>query len=470
MALGVSDGFRSPTVVLGVLRLADVVVVGLSAGLAYWLRHGHLDAPFTYVVMTVIGVVLVANVLHAAKVYVFETALEFTAQVHKLSISLPMVFLILMALGYFTKTAEDLSRIWMALWFVLSFGGLVVVRTLLLIHLHHWQRRGWLTRNLVIIGAGETGRRLVRHLIDNAEPGTRLLGLFDDRRTRVPAEIEGYEVLGTVSDIVAYVRDHRVDEIIIALPWTNKPRVIDCMNKLRSVTSSVHLCPDTIGFHLYNRGVSHLAGLPLFQVWKPPLSGWSVVVKAVEDRVLSALILLLIIPTMAVIALLVKLDSPGPVLFRQKRYGFNNNLITVYKFRSMVADPASADGAQQATRDDARVTRLGGFLRRYSLDELPQFFNVLKGEMSIVGPRPHAVPHNEQYTEVINDYLARHKVKPGITGWAQVNGLRGETDLIEKMEARVEHDLYYVDNWSLLFDLRIILLTLLVGFQSKDVY
>ncbi len=470
MALGVSDGFRSPTVVLGVLRLADLVVVGLSAALAYWLRHGHLDAPFTYLVMTVIGVVIVANVLHAAKIYVFEMVLEFTAQVHKLSMALPMVFLILMALGYFTKTAEAFSRIWMVLWFVLSFGGLIVVRMLLLMLLHRWQKRGWLTRNLVIIGAGETGQRLVRHLVENADPGMRLLGLFDDRHTRVPTEIAGYEVLGAVTDIVDFVRDHRVDEIIIAMPWTDRPRVIDCINKLRSVPSSVHLCPDTIGFHLPGRGVSYLAGVPLFQVWEPPLSGWSVVIKAVEDHLLSVLILFLIMPTLAVIALLVKLDSPGPVLFRQKRYGFNNNLITVYKFRSMVADPAYAAGARQATQNDPRVTRVGAFLRRHSLDELPQFFNVLKGEMSIVGPRPHAVPHTEQYAAVIDDYLARHKVKPGITGWAQVNGLRGETESVEKMEARVQYDLYYVDNWSLLFDLRIILLTLLVGFRSQSAY
>jgi putative colanic acid biosynthesis UDP-glucose lipid carrier transferase len=208
----------------------------------------------------------------------------------------------------------------------------------------------------------------------------------------------------------------------------------------------------------------------MFNLWEPPLSSWSVVVKAAEDRILATLILLLALPTLLTIAAVVKLDSSGPVLFRQRRFGFKNDVFTVLKFRSMAAD-ADRDGTvPQATRGDPRVTRLGAFLRRHSLDELPQFLNVIKGDMSIVGPRPHAVAHNEQYAGLIDDYLARHKVKPGITGWAQVNGLRGETDTIEKMEARVQHDLYYVDNWSLLFDLRIILLTLFVGFRSDQAY
>lgn len=208
----------------------------------------------------------------------------------------------------------------------------------------------------------------------------------------------------------------------------------------------------------------------MFNLWEPPLSSWSVVVKAAEDRILATLILLLALPTLLTIAALVKLDSSGPVLFRQRRFGFKNDVFTVLKFRSSVEHVDSDDTAPQATRDDARVTRLGSFLRRHSLDELPQFLNVIKGDMSIVEPRPQAVAHNEQYAGLIDDYLSRHKVKPGITGWAQVNGLRGETDTIEKMEARVQYDLYYVDNWSLLFDLRIILLTLFVGFRSDQAY
>ena len=461
---------RSPEVVLGLLRFVDVVVVALAAALAYWARHDHFDAPFVYIVVTVVGVVLTANALHASKLYVFDSLMALTTQVHKLSPVLPVVFLVLLALGFLTKTTEQLSRIWLVTWFGFTAGGLIGLRVVLVLYLASWQRRGWLTRNLLIVGAGDTGERLVHHLDATGDPALKILGLFDDRRTRVPTSIAGYRILGVVDDIVPFVRDNRVDEIIIAVPWTNKPRLIECMAKLKTVPMTVRLCPDTLGFHLYNRGVSHLGGVPMFNLWEPPLSGWSVVVKAAEDRILAILILLLATPTLLMVAALIKIDSSGPVLFRQRRFGFKNNVFTVLKVRSMAEGADTDDSAPQATRGDARVTRLGAFLRRHSLDELPQFLNVIKGDMSIVGPRPHAVAHNEQYAGLIDDYLSRHKVKPGITGWVQVNGLRGETDTIEKMEARVQHDLYYVDNWSLLFDLRIILLTLFVGFRSDQAY
>ncbi|MFQ5957960.1 MAG: undecaprenyl-phosphate glucose phosphotransferase [Alphaproteobacteria bacterium] len=465
-----SDSVSSPAVVLDVLRLVDAVVVIVAAVAAYLLRHGHLEAPFSYVVVTAIGVVLMANALHAAKLYTFDVLMNLPGQFYKLSAVLPAVLMMLLALGYFTKTSEEFSRAWIALWFAFSFAGLIVVRGVLLAHLRGRQRQGRLTRNVVIVGAGELGQRLVHHLAESGEPGIKLLGLFDDRHTRIPMQIEGYEVLGSVDDLVGFMHDHRVDDLVIALPWNNEPRLIECMNRLKTVPVNVHLCPDSIGFHLYNRGVSHVGGVPLFSISEPPLSGWSQLLKTAEDRILAALILVLILPLLAVIAVLVKLDSPGPVLFRQKRYGFNSEVITVCKFRTMVDDPSYADGAWQATRNDARVTRVGAFLRRHSLDELPQLVNVLKGEMSIVGPRPHAVVHNEQYARLIDGYLGRHKVKPGITGWAQVNGLRGETDTLEKMKARVQHDLYYVDHWSLLFDLRILLLTLVLGFRSENAY
>ena len=470
MSARVSDSVSSPTVVLGVLRVIDAVVVIAAAVAAYALRHGHLEVPFSYVVVTVIGVVLMVNALHAARLYVFDELMRLPGQLYKLSALLPAVLMMLLVLGYFTKTSEEFSRVWIALWFGLSFAGLIAVRGVMLVHLRRWQRHGRLTRNVVIIGAGELGQRLVHHLAKSCEPGIKLLGLFDDRQTRIPMQVEGYDVLGTVDDLVAFMHETRVDDLIIALPWNNEPRLVECMNRLKTVPVNVHLCPDAIGFHLYNRGVTHVGGVPLFSISEPPLSGWSQLLKTTEDRILAALILVLIAPLLAVIAVMVKLDSPGPVLFRQKRYGFNNEVITVYKFRTMVDDPSYADGARQATRGDARVTRLGAFLRRHSLDELPQLVNVLRGEMSVVGPRPHAVAHNEQYARLIDGYLGRHKVKPGITGWAQVNGLRGETDTLEKMEARVQHDLYYVDHWSLLFDLRILLLTVILGFRSEKAY
>ena len=256
----------------------------------------------------------------------------------------------------------------------------------------------------------------------------------------------------------------------MALPSYAEERLLACIKKLRSLPVDVRLCPDRIGFHLPHRQVSHLGGLPLLNVFERPLAGWSYILKAMEDRVLAAGILVLIAPLFALIALAIRIDSRGPVLFRQKRYGFNNEVIEVFKFRTMYVDQCENTEIRQATRDDPRVTRVGRFLRRTSLDELPQFINVLDGRMSIVGPRPHPISLNDQYARLIDEYLARHRVKPGITGWAQVNGLRGETETVEKMEQRVRYDLYYIENWSLLFDLRIILRTLFVGFNNPNAY
>jgi Undecaprenyl-phosphate glucose phosphotransferase len=277
-------------------------------------------------------------------------------------------------------------------------------------------------------------------------------------------------VLGTVDDLVERARHDHLDTIIVALPWASTDRVSACLEKLRMIPANVQLCPDVLRLGSPFRGVTSTSGVPMIKVFDRPLSGWSYFIKVAEDRVLAAILLILALPLFAGIAVLIKLDSPGPVFFRQPRFGFNNNVFTVYKFRTMYDGRPAEPGVPQATRDDARITRIGALLRRHSLDELPQLFNVLKGEMSIVGPRPHAVAHNQSYAPVINGYLARHRVKPGITGWAQVNGLRGETQAPEKMAARVQHDLFYIDNWSLLFDLRIIALTALVGFSGKHAY
>ena len=333
-----------------------------------------------------------------------------------------------------------------------------------------WQREGRLTRNVVVIGAGEHGRRFVEHL-QKTDRSINLIGLFDDRKDRIPDYIAGYPVLGTLDDLMLFAREKRVDQVVVALPWGAEGRLFSWMRKLKNLPVEIRLCPDVIGLRIPDLGISQLGGVPLINISEKPLAGWNWIVKAIEDRVLAALILILILPVMAAVAVAIKATSRGPVLFRQKRYGFNNEIIEVFKFRSMYVDQGqNGPVVDQATRHDPRITRVGRFIRRTSLDELPQFLNVLAGDMSIVGPRPHAVAHNEQYARLIDEYLARHKVRPGITGWAQVNGLRGETDTLAKMEARVQYDLYYIENWSLLFDLKIILATALVGFTDPNAY
>jgi Undecaprenyl-phosphate glucose phosphotransferase len=283
----------------------------------------------------------------------------------------------------------------------------------------------------------------------------------------------GHRIAGDIDDLLADVRRLGITTVIVALPLSADLRLVAALNKLSLVSVDVRLCPDEFGLQLGHVGVSHVGGLSLLNVMDRPLRDWRWIAKEIEDRVLAAMILLLISPLMLTLALLVKLDSPGPVFFRQKRYGLNNRLIEILKFRTM-HDSSRDENAEQLTlRNDPRVTRLGAFLRRTSMDELPQFINVLRGEMSIVGPRPHALAAKAGrllYQDAVRYYDSRHRMKPGITGWAQINGWRGGTDTVEQIRKRVEHDLYYIENWSIGLDLRIILRTVLGGFTGRYAY
>ena len=321
--------------------------------------------------------------------------------------------------------------------------------------------------------AGDLGRRFVDRLTHAERYGARIVGIFDDRKERVPETIAGIAVEGRSDDLIAFVRRHRVDMVVVALPLSAELRMLEIVHKLRQLPIDIRVLTDFVGFHVPNRPVSYLGGIPLINVFDRPIKDWKAVGKAIEDRVIAACALVLLSPLLAAVALLVRLDSPGPALFRQKRLGFNNKLFEIYKFRTMYADKADPDANTLVAKGDPRVTRIGSWLRRLSIDELPQLLNVLKGDMSLVGPRPHAIhakAADSYYDEVVADYAARHRVKPGITGWAQVNGWRGETDTAEKIQGRVEHDLYYIDHWSIGFDLWILVLTVVRGIAGKNAY
>ena len=309
------------------------------------------------------------------------------------------------------------------------------------------------------------------HLRRVSGSAVRVVGAFDDRRTRIPAQVGDVPVLGTVEDLVRLARANLIDQVVITLPAQAEQRLVDVLSRLRDLPLDVSLCP--VVFEpptLACRRVTLLGGLPLLDMLQRPFSRWGYFAKAVEDYSIATLLLIFTAPLMVIIAIALRLDSAGPIIFRQKRYGFNNGTIEIFKFRTMCAYQDHNSRVIQARRDDTRLTRVGRWLRRTSLDELPQLFNVLRGEMSIVGPRPHMVEHNQHYAALIDAYLGRHRVKPGITGWAQVNGWRGETDTLEKMERRIRHDLYYIENWSLSFDLRILARTLLVGWNHPNAY
>jgi putative colanic acid biosynthesis UDP-glucose lipid carrier transferase len=299
--------------------------------------------------------------------------------------------------------------------------------------------------------------------------GTRVAGYFDDRAPSRLQPIAPRENLGRLSALADYARASRVDVIYIALPMASQPRILKLLEDLRDTTASIYFVPDIFVADLIQGRVGSIGGLPVVAVCESPFTGFDGVVKRLSDFALASLILLAISPLMLAIGIGVKLSSPGPVLFKQRRYGLDGRRIVVYKFRSMTV-AEDGDVVRQATKDDQRVTRFGAFLRRSSLDELPQFINVLQGRMSIVGPRPHAVAHNEMYRKLIRGYMIRHKVKPGITGLAQVNGLRGETDTVDKMKARIDCDLAYLRNWSLALDLKIVLKTVVVVVQRRNAY
>ena len=324
-------------------------------------------------------------------------------------------------------------------------------------------------RNAVIAGSSELGAKLAAQVTGSALLGIQLHGIFDDRRPERRAMIEEVPILGHLDQLADYAKLHHVDLIYITLPMASQPRILRLLNELRDTTASIYFVPDIFVFDLIQARMDSINGIPVVAVCETPFFGVNGMLKSISDFLLASLILLLISPLLLIVAAGVKLSSPGPVLFRQRRYGLDGRQITVYKFRTMTV---VEDGEQikQATRDDERITPFGRFLRRTSMDELPQFINVLQGRMSIVGPRPHAVAHNETYRKLINGYMVRHKVKPGITGWAQVNGLRGETDTVEKMRERIEYDLSYLRNWSLRLDLQIIVKTIFLVFRDGRAY
>jgi len=325
-------------------------------------------------------------------------------------------------------------------------------------------------RAAVIVGMGETGVRLAQQIRKNPYLGTRLIGYFDDRNSqRLSPLADGNMLLGSFTNLAQFVKENRIDIIYITLPMATQPRILAMLNDMRDTTASIYFVPDIFITDLIQGRMDTVGGMPVVAVCETPFTGVNGLVKRSSDIIFSLLILALISPLMLIIALAVKLGSPGPVFFMQRRSGVDGKEILVYKFRSMTV---CEDGAHiaQATKNDKRITPLGAFLRKTSLDELPQFINVLQGRMSIVGPRPHALAHNELYRKVVKSYMIRHKVKPGITGWAQVNGYRGETDKVEKMQKRVEYDLEYLRDWSLGLDLWIILKTVVVVLNDRHAY
>lgn len=379
-----------------------------------------------------------------------------------------LTVLAVLFLGYLTQLDFHYDERAMLTWFLATPVFMLAAHVGMRMYIHRLHDLGR-ARRAVIVGGNEAGERLARRLQNNECLLTDFLGYFDDRKPeRMFAAARG-QLLGHTSDLQDYVHKHRVDVVYISLPISHKDRISALLNVLKDSTVSVYVVPDIFTYDLIQARIDQIGGIPVIAILETPFTSINAFNKRLSDIVLSSLILILISPLMLFVALAVKLSSPGPVVFKQRRYGLNGEEIMVYKFRTM---KVCEDGEEirQASRNDERVTPIGRFLRKTSLDELPQFINVLQGYMSIVGPRPHAVAHNELYRKLISGYMLRHKAKPGITGWAQVNGLRGETETLDKMAARVQYDLDYLRNWSLSLDLLIILKTIWLVFRDARAY
>ncbi|MBL8272047.1 undecaprenyl-phosphate glucose phosphotransferase [Steroidobacter sp.] len=374
--------------------------------------------------------------------------------------------LLLMAFAF--KVTETFSRRVILTWFAITPFVVVAAEAALRRYAAFSALRGKIQQSHVIIGANDAGYRLARRLMAHPHLGL-FKGFFDNRDTARLPDIPQEQLLGGMADIVNYVRLNGVSNIYICLPMRADARVTKLLEELKDTTASVYFVPDIFMFDLMQARVCDIDGIPMLAVCETPFAGLDGVIKRASDIVFSSVLLLMLWPLLLIVAIGVRLSSPGPVLFRQRRYGMYGEAINVYKFRSM---SVCEDGGNvtQAQRNDPRVTRFGSFLRRTSLDELPQLFNVFLGSMSLVGPRPHAVAHNEEYRRIIEGYMLRHKVRPGITGWAQVNGLRGETDTVDKMQRRVEYDLDYLRNWSLGLDLTILLRTASLVWRDRNAY
>lgn len=377
----------------------------------------------------------------------------------------------LLLLGYATKTTGSFSRLTVGAWLILTPCLLLAVRSVIRYILFRLREKGFNSRTIAIVGTDEVAQNLAKEVMSHSWMGLKIAGYYDNRAElrSQPDPNVNINVIGRFDDLIKAAHSNEYDGIYIALPMRAEKLISKLVNELADCSVPVHIVPDLFTFNLITSRTTNIGRIPLLSVYESPFDELGMMIKRAQDIILGAIILAIIAIPMAIIAIAIKLTSPGPILFKQRRYGLGGEEILVWKFRSM---NVCEDGAKikQAKRDDERFTPIGKILRRTSVDELPQFFNVLGGSMSIVGPRPHAVAHNELYRSKIDGYMLRHLVKPGITGWAQINGWRGETDTDEKMINRVEYDLDYVKNWSLFLDLKIIWLTILKGFVNRSAY
>jgi Undecaprenyl-phosphate glucose phosphotransferase len=465
----------SPIMVSGVLRLVELALLIVSGAtlFVYYVGLGT-ELDWHYPAVIAFASLLAVILLEITDCYQLPALMRPASNITRITTVWAGTLALAALAGFFLKLADDFSRVWFGGWFAVGLVLLVGLRLLLAHMIRRWARNGTIERRAVIVGGGKSAETLIRSIEQQPYNDIRICGIFDDRDDRrSPPLVAGYPKLGTISELIEFARIARIDMLIVSLPLTAETRVLSLLKKLWVLPVDIRLSAHSNQLQFRPRSYSYIGSVPMLDIFDKPINDWDSVAKRAFDVVFSLIGIILLSPVMIATAIAIKLDSKGPVLFKQKRHGFNNEVIEVYKFRSMYTDQADPTAVRPVTKGDPRVTRVGRFIRKTSIDELPQFFNALFGSLSLVGPRPHAVAaqsHNLLYNEVVDGYFARHRVKPGVTGWAQINGWRGEMDTDEKIKMRTEYDLHYIENWSLWFDLEILFLTPIRLLNTENAY
>jgi len=465
----------SRVVFTGLVRCFEALII-LASGFVLHALYVAPSQQLSAVYMIAIPCIAAASVLTFQLFGIYKiTAFRFQHQLVRLASGWTLVFGLTLVAVFFLKLDAAFSRVWLSSWYLLGLALLIASRFGLSAFVKHLGKAGRLERRTVIVGGGPAAEELLTQLANQPHTDLRICGIFDDRTDeRSPKIVAGYPKLGTVDDLLVYARREPLDLVIFTLPISAEARLLHMLRKLWVLPVDIRLSAHINKLRFQPRAYSYIGSVPLLDVFDKPIADWDIVLKYLFDKIVGSICLILFSPIMLLTALAVKLSSPGPVLFKQKRYGFNNELIEVYKFRSMYTNQLDYSADKLVTRTDSRVTPIGRIIRKTSLDELPQLLNVVfKGNLSLVGPRPHVVnakAADHQYDEVVDGYFARHRVKPGMTGWAQIHGWRGGTDTEEKIQKRVECDLYYIENWSILLDFYILVATPIALLKTENAF
>lgn len=444
---------------LGFGDLASFIISGLVASR---IMIGGAEGAATYAVVVLLAALVFSRMLHQGGVYRTSAHVVNLRLVRRLIPAILFTFVVITAVTFALRPGDDYSREWLLVWLLASGLAIFSYRLVLAALVQRAIRRGHLRRRVAIYGGEAQGVALIEHLQASQDEHYAVIGYYDERNRRVPDRIGRVERRGGLAELQADVEQGAIDDVIVALPLAAVDRMTEIMSRLSRYSVTVLFAPDLAMWRFFDRPFETVGGAPMLRALDSPITGWAGAAKFVEDKLLALVLVVLVSPLLLAAAVAIRLDSAGPVFFRQPRRGWNGGVFTIYKFRTMRIDLADYDGARQTTRDDPRITRVGRLLRRTSIDELPQLLNVLTGDMSLVGPRPHALgtrSEGKPFDEAVADYMRRYRVKPGITGWAQVNGWRGETDTNRKLLLRVRYDIEYIENWTFWFDLYIIAIT-----------